>query len=380
VLNFLAKRKELNKLRNAFRTAKIFYERKYDGRPMRTYPHVLDVRVKTTKTEYVFRLPHGVNPEELQKKSYVFRSMFGEHLHFDGEHMVVMTVHKQVQNESFEYDYGELRESMSRYNLPIIAGKDVNGNMIMYDMVSNPHLLIAGETGSGKSVMLRSLLTSLIEHKRTGVRLHLADMKRSEFHLFRNVDIVESVMTKKADVIKCVGWFHSQLEVRGDLLDQHELSHVDELEEKVDYLILCIDEFSLLRDEKDTIEQLIDLAALGRALGIYVVLSTQRPDSKILDGRIKANLNVRYAFRHTNSTNSRITLGDSAEVDASKIPEDAKGKFYKGNTLLQSPYLTTDRAKEILNSYKVNWNAKPVYDPENTVEMPMFEEVLSYEQ
>lgn len=380
IKDFLRKRAEMKRLKNAFSIAGIYYSTSWDGKTIRNFPHVLDVRVKEDKSTYVFRLPHGVDPNELQKKSYVFRSMFGELIEFKGETVVSFTVYHKAHNGSYDYSFEELENYMVEHRLPIIAGKDINGRFQSYDMTMNPHLLIAGETGSGKSVMLRAILTSLIQYKRKGLQLHLADLKRSEFHLFRNVDIVKSVMTDKKDVKKCVSWFHDQMVKRGDLLDELEISHVDELpkDKRVDYLVLCIDEFSILREEKETMAQLTDLAALGRALGIYLILSTQRPDSKVIDGLLKANLTVRFAFRHADKTNSRITLGDGADKDASTINEKERGKFimrFNGCHYLQSPHLTTERAKDILKGYKSPVTRKPVNEAtEDIIDMIMKEE------
>jgi DNA segregation ATPase FtsK/SpoIIIE, S-DNA-T family len=368
---YFKKKTHKTKLMNAFNIAGLYYSTKRNGKTLFQFPRVLDVRFKEDKTTYVFKLPHGVDPKEVAKKEFVFRSMFGELIEFKGTNTISFTVYNEVHNGSFSYSFEELQSVMKKHNLPIIAGKDINGKFYCYDMTSNPHLLIAGETGSGKSVMLRAVLTSLIQHCRTGLQLHLADLKRSEFHLFRNVDIVKSVLTDKKDVEKSVNWFHKQLQKRGDILDAHELSHIDEYNkldgvEKEDYLVLCIDEFSILRDMTDTMEQLIDISALGRALGIYLILSTQRPDRKIIDGLMKANLTVRYAFRHADKLNSRITLGEGAKADASQIDEEDKGKFFmrfSGCHYLQSPYLTTEKAKELLEEYKVPFEKRPHSDP-----------------
>jgi DNA segregation ATPase FtsK/SpoIIIE, S-DNA-T family len=373
------------KLKNAFSLAGLYYSTKWNSQTVKNFPHILDVRFYENKTVYVFRLPHSVDPKEVQKKEFVFRSMFGELIEFTGTSKVIMTVFHSQSHGSYDYSFEDLESVMKKHNLPIIAGKDVNGEFHCYDMTTNPHLLIAGETGSGKSVMLRAILTSLIQHKRHGLQLHLADLKRSEFHLFRGVDIVRSVMTDKKDVKKCVKWFHRELERRGDLLDSHELSHVDELEKKEDYLVLCIDEFSILREEKDTMEQLTDLTALGRALGIYVILSTQRPDRKVIDGLMKANLTVRYAFRHADKLNSRITLGEGAKADASQIDEEEKGRFFmrfSGCHYLQSPFLDVSEAKKILETYKTPVTSRAEYDrseaSEDIIEAEA-EEVLEFD-
>jgi DNA segregation ATPase FtsK/SpoIIIE, S-DNA-T family len=350
-----------DKLMNAFRTGALCYETNRNGKTLRKFPNIVDVRPGEEKDVFVFRLPPGLNPAEIKKKEHVFNAYFGENMEIKGDKGVYsLTVYTKGQEGVFVYSFEELEKVMKKHNLPVIAGRDRNGKMYCYDMTEHPHLLIAGETGSGKSVMLRSVITSLIQHKRKGLQLHLADLKRSEFHLFRHVDVVKAMMTKKEDVKKCVEWFHKQLEARGDLLDLHEVSHIDKYNkiegvEKQDYLVLCIDEFSLLRDETKTMEKLFDISSLGRALGVYLILSTQRPDRNIVDGLMKANLTVRYAFKHADKINSRITLGENAPVDASKIGEEEKGKFFVssfGYPLLQSPFLDEEIAKEILEPFK----------------------------
>jgi DNA segregation ATPase FtsK/SpoIIIE, S-DNA-T family len=355
VKTFLEKRSLKSKLNNAFSLAGLYYKVNWNGKPVRKFPTILDVRPTEKKTVYVFRLPHSVNPEDVHKKDYVFRSIFGEALEFSGERPMTLTVYHKAQFGKYAYNIVELEELMNKYNLPIVAGKNKNGEYQGYDMTKKPHLLIAGETGSGKSVMLRTILTSLIQHKRKRLVLHLADMKRSEFHLFRNVDIVQSVMTKKKDLIRCLEHLHTELFRRGDLLDEAVLSHIDDLPNPPDYIVLCIDEFSVLRKEAVALDMLQDLTALGRALGIYVILSTQRPDSEIVGGLLKSNLTVRYAFRHADKTNSRITLGDGSKEDASKIDEEDSGRFimrYSGEHFIQAPYLDVEDAKDILATYK----------------------------
>lgn len=346
------------KMRNALRIADLGY--KIPKQEAVIYPAILDVRFSEEKTVFVFKLHHGVDPKDVEKKEYVFKSIFGKNLEFKFDsNTVTMIQYVTVLNNLYNYVYEEWAPIMARHSLPIIAGKDQHGKLFAYNMIDNPHLLIAGETGSGKSVMLRSIITSLIQHKRKGLKIHLCDLKRSEFHLFRNVDIVESVLTDKTDVGNCVAWFHDQLMKRGKLLDSYEVEHIDKYNEltnkKLDYLVLCIDEFSILRDQKETMEQIKDLTTLGRALGIFVILSTQRPDRNIVEGMLKANLTVRYAFRHADKVNSRITLGDGLKLSASDIRENEKGKFlmrYTGVNVLQSPFLDADEAKKLLETYK----------------------------
>jgi S-DNA-T family DNA segregation ATPase FtsK/SpoIIIE len=221
-------------------------------------------------------------------------------------------------------------------------------------MQEHPHLLIAGETGSGKSTQIRSVLTTLIKSQSPNeLRLILADMKRSEFHLFRNVAHVDAVCTTTDELTVQLSRISSELEKRGDLLDRLELTHTSQISrsERPPNMIVCIDEVALLKKEKDIMEVIENISSIGRALGVFLILSMQRPDAKVLDGKLKNNLTVRMAFRHADTINSRITMGSG----------EAAGITTKGRMWLkidkpreiQGPYLEETEAKKLLADYKV---------------------------
>jgi DNA segregation ATPase FtsK/SpoIIIE, S-DNA-T family len=352
-----------DRLKNAFRTGGLCQQTERNGRTLKKYPSIVDVRIKEDKTVYVFRIPPGLNPAELKKKEYVFHSYFGHNVDFKGDKGVyILTVFNNVMDQSFVYDFEKLE--IGRAKLPVLIGNDIHGKTHFFDMVKNPHLLIAGETGSGKSVMLRSIITTLILHKRTGLELYLADLKRSEFHVFRHVDIVKAVMTKKTEVLKCLHYLQKEMSLRGDLLDSHEVEHIDEYNKtdvtKKPYILLCIDEYAQLKKETDITEIVDEIGRIGRALGIFLILSMQRPDADVLKGGLKSNLTVRYGFRHADKINSDITLGRGMKEDCSKIDKTSPGKFYFSNgevTLMQAPLLEMEDAKTLLEPFKERKNA-----------------------
>jgi DNA segregation ATPase FtsK/SpoIIIE, S-DNA-T family len=127
---------------------------------------------------------------------------------------------------------------------------------------------------------------------------------------------------------------------------------------------LCIDEVHALEGEKEIFADLHTISAMGRALGIYLIMATQRPDKDVIDGKTKSNLTVRYAFAHADKINSDITLGRGTKADASKITK--AGQFIYRNTkslnnleILQSPYLPPKDegkfvgAKRLLEPFKI---------------------------
>ncbi|WP_052158657.1 FtsK/SpoIIIE domain-containing protein [Halobacillus sp. BBL2006] len=361
-----------NRLKNAFRIGDICYERKKDSKTFKSYPYIVDYRERKELVEYIFKLPQGLNPEDLMKKEYVFRQIFGQKYTLEGDGLVyVLRVFTKDIDQSFDFDWSELASVFTGTSFPVLSGKDALGKIHIYDMVTNPHLLIAGETGSGKSVTVRAIITSIILHMKDRVDLYLGDMKRSEFHLFRNVAGAK-VMTKKNDLHKCLQWLKREMERRGDLLDLWEVEHIDEYnkikETKFEkYILLAIDEVRLLKKETDMLDIVEEISCIGRALGIFLILSMQRPDANILDGQLKNNLTVRYAFRHSDKINSDITLGRGNPYDASSISNDEKGRFiFRGASthILQAPLLSLKDARKLLDPYKRPGEAKEVIDME----------------
>lgn len=349
------------KLVNAFKVANISLTIKMKDTTHKRYPSILEIRENDAFMQYVFMIPPGMNPEDFIKKEYVFQQVFGKNYELVGDGLKYsLKIHKKELEKFLPYNYEELRPLL-KGGLPILAGMDIQGKYHWYDMVVHPHLLIVGETGSGKSVMLRLILTTLILMFETGLDLYLADMKLGEFHLFRHCKSVKAVMSKKTELNMCLLFIKKELRVRGELIDAHEVAHIDDYNKiegvkKKNYILLCIDEVYILKKETKSMEILEEISCIGRALGVFIILSMQRADAKLLDGQLKNNLTTRYAFRHSDKINSDITLGKGSKENASKISMKDKGKFYfksESILLLQAPFLSMEDAKELLEPYKV---------------------------
>jgi DNA segregation ATPase FtsK/SpoIIIE, S-DNA-T family len=375
------------RLKNAFYNAGLYIPYKSGDRVIPIYPRIHSAEETDDKIEFVFTLKNGMDPKEVAKKEFVFQQTFGQYVELKGDYKrFTLTVYKRVHNDSFGFNFAELEPLMLPFRLPVIAGKDKLGRIHVFDMVENPHLLIAGETGGGKSSILRVILTSLIMFKpriKNGLEMYLVDFKRSEFHLFRHIEDLY-VINKISDFEKCLSkYLLKEIEKRGDLLDAHELTHIDEYNalkgvEKKPYIILCIDEVHALEGEKEIFADLHKISAMGRALGIYLIMATQRPDKDVIDGKTKSNLTVRYAFAHADKINSDITLGRGTKADASKITK--AGQFIYRNTkslnnleILQSPYLPPKDegkfkgAKSLLEPFKIPLEQRVNKDNSNVI-------------
>lgn len=333
---------ERKKLIGAFKKANLYLgdEQRY------IFPKIHAI----TPKYIVFTLPTGLDPSLMKKNFYVFQQVYGKHIELDGE-VKTFTIRLSKMPKEFPYDFDSF--NLKKYKLPIVAGINKNGEVFIYDMVKFPHLLIAGETGSGKSTQLRSVLTTLIKSlppKR--LELYLCDLKRSEFHIFRNISHVKGPFVSVNDISPQLHHLRLEMQKRGDLLDLHEVSHIDELPIKIPYLILCIDEVALLQKEKEIMEIVEEISSIGRALGVFLILSMQRPDRDVLDGKLKVNLTVRMGFKTADKINSRIIGTPGSE----KIKESGvfliKHPEFDENEEIRAPYLTLDKAKKLLEEFK----------------------------
>ncbi len=248
----------------------------------------------------------------------------------------------------FFRDMIESREFQTgKSGLPLVLGKDVSGDTMVYDLAKMPHLLIAGATGAGKSVCMNSILTGLLmKHSPDDMRLILVDPKTVEFHQYNNLPhLVVPVITNAKKVALGLKWAIDEMERRfkwfrqagvRDLtgfnaravVKQEELfgeeavvdapeKKKDSVPDKLPYIVIVIDELAdLMAVAQAEIEAgIARLAAKSRAAGIHMILATQRPDVKVITGTIKANFPVRIAFKVSQKVDSRTIL-DRMGADA----------------------------------------------------------------
>ncbi len=200
--------------------------------------------------------------------------------------------------------------------LVFVLGRGVNGDPVFADIEKMPHLLIAGATGSGKSIMIHSLITSLLyKNSPERLRLILIDPKRVELSVYEGIPhLIAPVIIENKKAISSLKWAISEMERRYELLlsagARDIASHNKKAKEPFPYLIIVVDELADLmasygREMEGTI---IRLAQMSRATGIHLILSTQRPSVEVITGLIKANITSRVALQVASQIDSRTIL------------------------------------------------------------------------
>ena len=208
------------------------------------------------------------------------------------------------------------RDAHSKINLAI--GSDVAGVPIVLDLAAMPHLLVAGQTGSGKSVLMTAILSSILLSKTPDeVRLLIGDMKRVDFAGFREIPhLVVDVMTEPDKILNALYWVTGEMDRRYKLWARASARNIAQYNEsrtaqdKVPYIVFVIDELAdlMLQSPIQVEKQITRIAQLSRATGIHLVLGTQRPSVDIITGLIKANFPARIAFATASAVDSRTIL------------------------------------------------------------------------
>ena len=222
----------------------------------------------------------------------------------------LQTTHSVAEKLSFEELYQKTKIPTDA-TLPFLFGETDEGKPMWVDMAKNPHLLVAGATGSGKSVFLQMLIANAA--KRDDTKLFLIDTKRVEFNTYRDPafsNLVVSVDNDFDDAMKTLEFLNNVMTERYKYMAANGIQSMED-DPIFDKYVLIIDEAAdlMLYDRTKTFEkQIAKLAQLARAAGIYMVFATQRPDVSVVTGLIKANFPARLACKVTSKVDSKVVL------------------------------------------------------------------------
>ncbi len=275
----------------------------------------------------------------------------------------VVSMHSVVLTEKF---------TRTKQELPIILGKTVSNELFIADLAKMPHLLIAGATGQGKSVGLNVLITSLIYKRHPShLKFVLVDPKKVELSLFNKIErhflakipnSEEAIITETKKVIYTLNSLCIEMDNRYDLLKDASCRNIKEYNQKfvrrklnpneghrfLPYIVLIIDELAdlMMTAGKEVETPIARLAQLARAIGIHLVVATQRPSVNVITGIIKANFPVRLSFRVTSKVDSRTILdtgGAEQLVGMGDMLLSVNSDIFR----LQCPYIDTHEVDNI---------------------------------
>jgi len=360
VKEWLHKQSLKNQLIEVFGKAGLYVDHQTRGGKVPIYPKIHSISSTQENVRYVFTIPNGLDPKTIEKKWFCFQQILGRNVAIEGDikKFILNVFHSDSGLQTYKYTYKQWQPLLKKYRLPVVVGRDQFGNMITYDMVDSntPHLLIAGETGSGKSSMVRVVLSTLIQYMSPDkLHLYLGDLKNSEFHFLRRVKHVKEVCMEEIEMKIMLQKVWKEIRERRKLMGEYEVDHIDEYnkmnpDNHKPYILLAIDEVAMLQDEKESMSTVEKISAVGRALGVFLMLSMQRPDAKVLDGKLKLNMTVRMGFKCDSTINSNI-MG----TPGSERLEQSGQMILKLNGLkkVQAPYLELNKAKQSVEPYRI---------------------------
>ena len=233
------------------------------------------------------------------------------------------TVGIELPNASRENVYlseilNNLEFKKKEIKLPIALGKNISGSPIVGDLASMPHLLIAGTTGSGKSVCINTIILSLLyRHTPDKCKFILIDPKMLELSTYEGIPhLLCPVITEAKKAASVLGWVVKEMESRYRLMTKEGVRNIDGYNTKhklpMPYIVVVVDEMSdlMLVAGKEIESYIQKLSQMARAAGIHIIMATQRPSVDVITGTIKANFPTRISFQVTSKIDSRTILGE----------------------------------------------------------------------
>lgn len=285
-----------------------------------------EVNVGPTVTQYTFKPSEGIKVSRITALSNDLSLALAAHpirieAPIPGKSLIGIEVPNRTKatvglREALESKDFKLRQS----SLMVALGKDVSGRSIVYDIAKMPHLLVAGATNSGKSVCLNTIIVSLLyQNNPDALRFIMVDPKRVEFPVYNGIPhLLTPVITDVNKTVNALRWCLNEMDRRYEILNQAGKKNIQTynqsaVKEKMPYIIFIIDELAdlMVAASKDIEGSVIRLTQMSRAVGIHLILATQRPSVDVITGLIKANTPARIAFSVASAIDSKTILDAS---------------------------------------------------------------------
>ena len=277
--------------------------------------------------------------------------------------------------------------------LRLCLGQDVSGRPVVADLTAMPHLLIAGTTGSGKSVCINAIIASLLLQRTPDeLKFLLVDPKRVELTGYEGIPhLLSKVVVEMERVTGALQWVLREMDGRYQRFSQMRATHIRDYNEnivprvggkKLPYIVVVIDELAdlMMMAPQETERAICRIAQMARATGIHLVIATQRPSVDVVTGLIKANFPARIAFNVASSVDSRVILDmPGAEQllgrgDMLFLPPDAPTPMR-----LQGAFVSDDELRRLVQFWKLQ-GRPPAVQVERSVQPPLWEEMQAEEE
>lgn len=265
----------------------------------------------------------------------------------------------------------EFNQQAAQGGLPIALGRDVTGNPVIADLTRMPHVLIAGATGSGKSVCINTIISSLLMQKSPEeVRLILVDPKRVELTNYGSAPHLafSHVVTEPDEVVSVLGVVVAEMDRRYRKLEEYRARNIvaynalPSIDKRMPYWVVVLDELAdmMMAAAAEVEGQIVRLAQLARAVGIHLVIATQRPSVDVVTGLIKANFPTRIAFATTSQTDARVILD---RAGAEKLMGRGDMLYMSSDSIkprrVQGAFVSDAEIERLLESWMSHNQAEP---------------------
>lgn len=309
-------------------------------------PKLLSKNIKNYGYDLVFSIPAGICSEDFKKKQQEIEQFLNNEVQIFYENkQVILKVHTGRLNDIYPYEFKKLK------GLTLLVGMSRNGLITLTLNDESPHLLIAGMTGSGKSMLLRAMIVNLILSGHKNIKIHLSDLKNGvEFGIYEMSSSITTFTRDIEDTLKLLQSLDTEMMNRFNLFRESGVVNIDEYNQNHEPLpkhILFIDEFAnIVEEDRDCLYYLKRLLRMARACGVHIIICTQRPDAQTVPGSIKNNVAAVIALKCNEPINSRIILNNDK---AYYLTGNGHGILHtKEDIEFRGFYLQTERAKTLI--------------------------------
>jgi S-DNA-T family DNA segregation ATPase FtsK/SpoIIIE len=348
-----------------------------------------EVTVGPSVTQFTLKPAQGVNVKKiLGLKDNLQMALSATNMHIEapipGKPFVGIEIPNEKKSMLGLRSLLELPEFKDGPSLSLAIGKNIIGRPVISDLSKMPHLLVAGATGTGKSVTLHNLILSLLyKNSPYDLKLIILDPKRVEFTAYNSLPHLYTPIIKDAKTaIKSLNWAAQEMDRRYDVLGEYGVPNITDYNKKIfgpalekakkkykegdivrdlppkmPFIIIVFDEFNdfMLTYPKEITPVITSLTQKARAAGIHLILTTQRPDVKVITGTIKANIPSRIALKTTSQIDSRTILDQAGAED---LLGNGDMLYMNGSTItrVQAPFVSSEEIVGVINDVKRKYN------------------------